>query len=65
MNKTRDIRDAGKVYIVANSRERSVASCGLIQRLVSCLEKISRILETLTGLEDLKRPVFPHVTRRE
>ena len=46
MNKTRDIRDAGKVYIVANSRERSVASYGLIQRLVSFLERISCILES-------------------
>jgi len=46
MNKTRDIRDAGKVDIVANSRERSVASYGLIQRLVSFLERISCILES-------------------
>jgi hypothetical protein len=60
MNKTRDIRDAGKVDIVANSRERSVASYGLIQRLVSFLKRISCI-PTITGLDDLKRSVFPHV----
>ena len=46
MIKTGDIREAGKVNIVANSRERGVASYGLIQRLVSCLQRISRILET-------------------
>jgi hypothetical protein len=46
MNKTRDVRDAGKVDIVANYRERCVANYGLIQRLASFLERISCILET-------------------